>query len=192
MPDSGVGGFTRSAPPRRYKKRDEHDRAITSAYNAGPALLGVGAENPVTSCDVHVLVYQVAEPVSSYGPDGRAGGRGVRPCGRMLITRSVWAVGVVVLDVFLQHCREVAWSGDEEVVEAFPAQGPDPALCDGVGTRCPDRGAEDVDVGAGEDRVEGGGEPAIPVTDQERNWAAYSPRSMSRLRACWVTQARVG
>ena len=38
---------------------------ITSAYNAGPALLGVGAENPVTSCDVHVLVHQAAEPVSS-------------------------------------------------------------------------------------------------------------------------------
>src|SRR5918993_3421846 len=60
----------------------------------------------------------------------------------MLIKRLVWAVGVVVLDVFLQHRREVAWSGDEEVVEAFPAHGRDPALCDGVGTRCPDRGAE--------------------------------------------------
>jgi len=35
---------------------------------------GVGAENPVTSCDVHVLVEEAAEPVSSTDVDGCAGG----------------------------------------------------------------------------------------------------------------------
>ena len=31
----------------------------------------VGAENPVTSCDLHVLVYEAAEPVSSQWPNCR-------------------------------------------------------------------------------------------------------------------------
>jgi hypothetical protein len=33
--------------------------------------------------------------------------------------------------------------------------------------RGPYRGADDADVGAGEDGVEGGGELAVPVADQE-------------------------
>ena len=33
----------------------------------------VGAENPVTSCDLHVFVDEAAEPVSSEWPDGRLG-----------------------------------------------------------------------------------------------------------------------
>ena len=33
--------------------------------------------------------------------------------------------------------------------------------------RCPDRGADDADIGTGEDRVERGGELAVPVADQE-------------------------
>ena len=51
----------------------------------------------------------------------------------MLIKRSVCAVGVVVLDEFLQDHGEVARSGDQEVVEAFAAQRPDEALRDCVG-----------------------------------------------------------
>ena len=35
----------------------------------------------------------------------------------------MWAVGVVVLDVLVQDGREVALSGDQQVVEAFAAQG---------------------------------------------------------------------
>ena len=38
--------------------------------------------------------------------------------------RSVRPVPVVMLDVLAQHCGEVAWSGDQEVVEAFAAQVP--------------------------------------------------------------------
>ena len=72
-----------------------------------------------------------------------------------------------MLDVLLQHHREVARSGDQEVVEAFAAQRADEAFGDGVRSRCPDRGADDADVGAGEHGVEGGGELAVPVADQE-------------------------
>jgi hypothetical protein len=44
-----------------------------------------GAKNAVASRDLHVLVHETAEPVASEGLDGRVGGRGSRPCGRVLI-----------------------------------------------------------------------------------------------------------
>jgi hypothetical protein len=65
--------------------------------------------------------------------------------------RAVRAVGVVVLDVLVQHRGEVAWSGDQEVVEAFPAQGADEAFRDRVRAGCPDWGADDPDVGTDKD-----------------------------------------
>jgi hypothetical protein len=58
-------------------------------------------------------------------------------------------------------------SGDQEVVETFAAQGADPAFRDRVRPRCLYRGADDADVGADEHGVEGGGELAISVADQE-------------------------
>jgi hypothetical protein len=48
------------------------------------------------------------------------------------------------------------------------------------------------DVGVGEDRSKARVNVASRSRIKNRNWAASSPRSMSRLRACWVTQARVG
>jgi hypothetical protein len=53
------------------------------------------------------------------------------------------------------------------VVEAFPAQCPDETFRDRVRPRCPDWGADDPNVGTGEDRVERGGELIVPVADQE-------------------------
>jgi len=79
----------------------------------------------------------------------------------------VWAVRVVVLDVLPKHYREVARSGDQKVVEAFAAQRADEAFGDRIRAWCPDRAADDADVGAGEDRVEAGGELAVAVADQE-------------------------
>jgi hypothetical protein len=50
-----------------------------------------------------------------------------------------------------QHIVEVTGSGNEKVVEAFPAQGPDEAFRDRVRPRRPDRRADDPDVSADED-----------------------------------------
>ena len=72
-----------------------------------------------------------------------------------------------MLHILAQHDVEMAWSGDQEVVEAFPAQGADEPFRDRIRAGCPDRGADDPHVGAGEDGVEGGGELAVPVADQE-------------------------
>ena len=46
-------------------------------------------------------------------------------------------------------------------------QRPDEAFRDRVRAWCPDRRADDADVGTGEGGVERGGEFAVPVADQE-------------------------
>src|SRR5919112_1642578 len=97
-----------------------------------------------------------------------------------------------MLQVLAQYDVEVAWSGDQEVVEAFPSQCPDEPFRNRVRPGRSDRGADDPQVGAGEDGVERGGELAVPVGIRNRNRSARSPRSINRLRACWVTQAPVG
>ena len=53
------------------------------------------------------------------------------------------------------------------MIEAFAAQRADPTLRNGVRPGCPDRGADDADVGAGEHGVERGGELAVSVADKE-------------------------
>ena len=45
-------------------------------FSARGVQAGVGAENPVTSCDLHVLVYEATQSTPSQWTDGRAGGRG--------------------------------------------------------------------------------------------------------------------
>ena len=127
----------------------------------------VGAESWVTSCDLQVFVDEAAEPVPSEHADARPGTRRGVGCGWALVQGSVRAVGVEVLHILAQHDVEVAWSGDQDVIKAFPTQGADEPFRDRVRPGCPDRGADDADVGTGEDGVKGGGELAVPVADQE-------------------------
>jgi transposase InsO family protein len=58
-----------------------------------------------------------------------------------------------VLDVFPQNPREVAWSGDQDVVEALTTHCADPAFRDRVRARCSNRGVDDADVGASPPRA---------------------------------------
>jgi hypothetical protein len=41
----------------------------------------VGAENSVRSCDLHILVYEATEPISSQRPKNRSGVRGSAAAG---------------------------------------------------------------------------------------------------------------
>ena len=100
----------------------------------------VRAENPVTSRDLHILVYEATESISSQRPKNRCGRRGSVGSGRVLTKCAVRAVRVVVLDVLAQHYREVALSADQEEVEAFAPQGANEAFRDRVRTRCSYRG----------------------------------------------------
>ena len=107
------------------------------------------------------------------------------------------AVGVVVLEVVLQHYPEVAWSGDQEVVEAFAAQGSDPAFGDRVrsGVRTGVRMMR-MSAPATTASMVTASKVAVNVVSRsrikKRNRSAWSPRSVSGLRPCWVTQAPVG
>jgi hypothetical protein len=80
---------------------------------------------------------------------------------------SAYAAVAPMLHILAQRDVEMAWSGDQEVVEAFPSQGADEAFRDGIRPGCPDRCSNDPHVSAGEDGIEGRGELAVPVTDQE-------------------------
>jgi hypothetical protein len=84
-----------------------------------------------------------------------------------LIEGSVRSVGVVVLDELGQDVAEVSWSGDEDVVEAFSAQGADPALRDRVRPESLRWRLDDADSVSVEDVVEGSGELGVAIADQE-------------------------
>jgi hypothetical protein len=85
-------------------------------------------------------------------------------------------VRVEVLDIPAQHDVEVAWSRSVGG-RAFSAQSADEPFRDRIRPRCPDRGADDADVDAGVYGVEGGGELAIPVADQESLGCCCDTRS---------------
>jgi hypothetical protein len=81
----------------------------------------VGAENPVTLCDLHVFVDEAAESVSSEQPDRRLGACSGATRRRALIQLPMRAVGVDVMEILAQDEGKVPGSGDQELVEAFPA-----------------------------------------------------------------------
>ena len=76
-------------------------------------------------------------------------------------------MAVVVPDVAVEDAKEVAAAGDQEMVQAFPAHGTDPALGNGVGVRGLDRCTDDLRTNRVPDVIEGPGELAIAVADQE-------------------------
>jgi hypothetical protein len=127
----------------------------------------MGAENPVTSGDLHILVYETAEPISSQGPDYCTGAWESATDGWPLMERSVRAVRVVMHEVLLQHRGEVMRPGDQEVVEAFASQVPMKRTAIPF-ARDARTGVRMMRMsGAGEHGVEGGGELAVSVADQE-------------------------
>jgi hypothetical protein len=71
---------------------------------------------------------------------------------------------------------------DQKAVEEFAADGACEAFGDRVRSWRARRCLDDLDVGGGECAV------AVADEDRRRRWALS--RSMSRLRACWVSQAR--
>ena len=56
---------------------------VSAVISAGLTL--VGAENPVTSCDLPVHVYETAESISSQWSECSSGPWGSGACGRLLM-----------------------------------------------------------------------------------------------------------
>ena len=73
----------------------------------------------------------------------------------------------VVRDVRPEHSFEVSTIVDQDVVEALPAHSPDEPLGEGIRPGGPDRGSDDPDALAAEDRVERSSELGVPVADEE-------------------------
>jgi hypothetical protein len=67
----------------------------------------------------------------------------------------------------VQHRCGVSLVDDQGAVEEFAADRADEALGDRVRPWCPYRCLDDLDVDGGEDGVEGGGELAVSVSDEE-------------------------
>src|SRR5664279_5415345 len=82
---------------------------------------------------------------------------------------------------------------DQRVVEQFAGAAADPTLHDCVRAGGLDGTLQDPDAGSGEDRVE---KAAVNLVSRSRSRNLIAParslRSMSRFRACCVTQALLG
>ena len=106
---------------------------------------------------------QPAEEVAPPDLKGASRGRGWRIESAVAIWRSelessVWPLLVEVADVDAEDMLELAASEDQEPIEALqlPTHAADPAFRVCVRVRRPDRCADDRDVFALEDAVEGG------------------------------------
>src|SRR4029453_4364426 len=76
-------------------------------------------------------------------------------------------MAVVMPDVAVEDAKEVTAAGDQEVVQAFPGHGADPTPGDGVGVWGLYRCADYLCTDRAPDVIEGPGELAVAVADQE-------------------------
>jgi hypothetical protein len=76
-------------------------------------------------------------------------------------------MAIVVLDVDAQDAKKLPTPSDQEVVQALLAHGANPALGDGVSVRSLDRREDDLSAEPVPHVVEGSGELAVTVVDQE-------------------------
>ena len=94
---------------------------------------------------------------------------------RPKIKASVRSFVVVVPQVLVENTFKVASTPDQHPVQALLPNGPHPPLSEGVGVRRLDRRLDDSDAIGGEDIVEGAGELAVAVTNQEPSDARWVP-----------------
>src|SRR6266496_2728135 len=80
---------------------------------------------------------------------------------------SVWPLLVEVADVDAEDMLELVATEDQEPIEALATHAADPAFRVGGRVRRPDRCADDRDLFALEDAVEGAAELRVAVVDQE-------------------------
>jgi hypothetical protein len=79
----------------------------------------------------------------------------------------VRAATVVVMGTVPKHCLQVARSDDQDPIEALGLDRLYAPFCEGVGARCPDRGANEIDAIGSEDRIEAATVLGIAIVDDE-------------------------
>ncbi len=74
---------------------------------------------------------------------------------------------IEVVDILVEHAPQVAFSEDQEMIEALPPDAPEEALADGVGPRRARRRAQDPDAADRGYPSKIGPELAVVIADQE-------------------------
>ena len=95
----------------------------------------------------------------------------------------MWAHGVVVRDVRVQQAPEMSLVDDEEVVEAFPAEGADEALGEGILPGGPRSDEELAHPQAGDTASEAGAIDRVSIAEE-------IPGSRARQRSAGRSTAR--
>ena len=111
--------------------------------------------------------------------------------GRSLLAGLVGPVLVVMAGLLAEDRSKVPFVVDEHQVGALGSCGAYPSVRVAGRAWCLRWGLDRLHALAGEDLVEGAGELGVAVPDEEAE-GARSPRSISRLRACWAVQGRSG
>jgi hypothetical protein len=138
-----------------------------------------------------VFADQAAEDLPALDPGGDSDGAAGLPR-RFLPQALVRTVAVMVTGVPGQDRAEMPFAEDQHMIQAPAAKRARDPLGTGVRTRRPDRRRDRSRRIPGDDIVEGRGELAVLVADQEPEPAGALARSISRLRACWQVQAPAG
>jgi hypothetical protein len=94
-------------------------------------------------------------------------GRWCRFEGRGLVQGSVRSMLIVMGFVLTKNPQQMPLVPDPCLVEEFASAAADPAFHDRVRAGRSDGAAQNPDAGAGEDRVEGGGELGVAIAKQE-------------------------
>src|ERR1022692_2661672 len=107
------------------------------------------------------------------------------------VKRAVWPVLIVVGLVIAQDPPQMGLVPDEGAVQEFAAASPDPAFGDRVHAGCPDVAGHGPDPAS----ARAASNAAVKFGPRSRMMnltrCACSPRSMIRLRACWVVHSPV-
>jgi hypothetical protein len=112
-------------------------------------------------------------------------------CGDVEVEAAVGPGGGVVLHIGAEDLAQVGLIPDQDPVQALSPDGAHPAFGGGDRARRSGRDLQDLDAGGGE-RVEVRVNLVSRSRTRKRNLLVWSSRSISRLRAVWVTHAPVG
>jgi hypothetical protein len=160
---SACAGNTRLPSRRRSQSAIFFVRAEACARRK---LVKGGKPTFHSGCGSVVLMHDAPETIAA---DDVAVGRLLDPdgFGRLKRESAVRTFAVVVLDVDAQDVFEMAAADDQEPVETLVADGADESLRVGVRLRRSHRRVDHLDSFAAEHLVEGSGELAIAIVDQE-------------------------
>jgi hypothetical protein len=99
---------------------------------------------------------------------------------------------VVMLEVVSKDCLHVARSDDQDPIEAFGLDRLHPPLCEGVGARCLDRRADDIDTLSYEDHIEATAVLDVPIVDEESHGRASILQAHGEVAGLLSDPHRVG